>query len=112
MPDLVPIRIALVSVSDQTGLAGLARGLVDLGVNLIAGTSTARHLAEHILPGELVTILRLCRRVLAPGSPVVFVTPNPATLTVGAHTFWTDPGHLRPIPPEAGEIPQPDDPNS
>jgi O-antigen chain-terminating methyltransferase len=31
---------------------------------------------------------------------VVFVTPNPATLTVGAHTFWLDPGHLRPIPAE------------
>jgi SAM-dependent methyltransferase len=60
----------------------------------------ARHLAEHILPGELVEILRQCRRVLAPGSPVVFVTPNPATLTVGAHTFWMDPGHLRPIPAE------------
>jgi len=60
----------------------------------------ARHLAEHILPGELVRILRLCRRVLAPGSPLVFVTPNPATLSVGAHTFWLDPGHVRPIPPD------------
>lgn len=58
----------------------------------------ARHLAEHILPGELVALLREGRRVLAPGSPVVFVTPNVATLTVGAHTFWMDPGHLRPIP--------------
>lgn len=60
----------------------------------------ARHLAEHILPGELVSLLRELRRVLAPGSPVVFVTPNPATLTVGAHTFWLDPQHLRPIPPD------------
>jgi len=60
----------------------------------------ARHLAEHILPGELVEILRSCRRALAPGAPLVFVTPNPKTLTVGAHTFWLDPQHLRPIPPE------------
>ena len=30
----------------------------------------------------------------------MFVTPNPKTLTVGAHTFWTDPQHLRPIPPD------------
>ena len=60
----------------------------------------ARHLAEHVLPGELVEILRACRRALAPGAPLVFVTPNPATLTVGAHTFWLDPQHLRPIPPE------------
>ena len=47
----------------------------------------SRHVAEHILPGELVAVLRECRRVLEPGSPVVFITPNPATLTVGAHTF-------------------------
>jgi SAM-dependent methyltransferase len=60
----------------------------------------ARHLAEHILPGELVALLREGRRVLAPGSPVVFVTPNPRTLTVGAHSFWMDPSHLRPIPPD------------
>jgi SAM-dependent methyltransferase len=60
----------------------------------------ARHLAEHILPGELVDILRACRRALAPGAPLVFLTPNPKTLTVGAHTFWLDPQHLRPIPPD------------
>ena len=60
----------------------------------------ARHLAEHIFPGELVEILRACRRALGPGAPLVFVTPNPRTLTVGAHTFWLDPQHLRPIPPE------------
>jgi SAM-dependent methyltransferase len=60
----------------------------------------ARHLAEHILPGELVEILRACRRALAPHAPLVFITPNPKTLTVGAHTFWTDPQHLRPIPPD------------
>jgi SAM-dependent methyltransferase len=60
----------------------------------------SRHVAEHVLPGELVAMLRECRRALAPGSPVVFITPNPATLTVGAHTFWLDPQHRRPIPPE------------
>ncbi len=60
----------------------------------------ARHLAEHVLPGELVDLLRECRRVLAPGAPIVMVTPNVATLSVGAHTFWLDPSHRRPIPPE------------
>lgn len=58
----------------------------------------ARHVAEHVLPGELIAMLRESRRALQPGSPVVFITPNPATLTVGAHTFWLDPQHRRPIP--------------
>jgi len=77
---------------------GLAH-LRSLGDGAIDGLF-ARHVAEHILPGELVSVLRECRRVLRPGSPLVMITPNPATLTVGAHTFWLDPSHLRPIPPE------------
>lgn len=60
----------------------------------------ARHIAEHVLPGDVVAILRALRRALQPGSPVIFVTPNVANLSVGAHTFWMDPGHLRPIPPD------------
>lgn len=80
-------------------LAEAAEHLASLGDASLDGLY-ARHLAEHILPGELVRILRECRRVLAPGSPLVFVTPNPRTLTVGAHTFWMDPGHIRPIPPD------------
>ncbi|MGH2498795.1 MAG: class I SAM-dependent methyltransferase [Candidatus Limnocylindria bacterium] len=60
----------------------------------------ARHVAEHILPGALVAVLREARRVLAPGSPVVMITPNVSSLSVGAHSFWLDPSHLRPIPPD------------
>jgi len=60
----------------------------------------ARHIAEHVLPGDLVAMLRALRRALQPGSPVVFVTPNVSNLSVGAHTFWMDPSHLRPIPPD------------
>lgn len=59
-----------------------------------------RHLAEHVLPGDLVAMLRGLRRVLRPGAPVVFITPNAASLSVTGHSFWLDPGHLRPIPPE------------
>ena len=58
----------------------------------------ARHLAEHLLPGELVRLVHECRRVLRPGAPIVMVAPDPATLTVGAHSFWLDPQHVRPLP--------------
>ena len=63
-----------------------------------------RHIAEHMLPGDVVEMLRELRRVLQPGAPVVFITPNVATLTVGAHTFWMDPSHMRPIPPDLFEF--------
>jgi SAM-dependent methyltransferase len=58
------------------------------------------HVAEHVFPGKLVEILRQARRVLKPGAPLVMATPNAATLTVSAHTFYLDPSHRRPIPPE------------
>jgi phosphoribosylaminoimidazolecarboxamide formyltransferase/IMP cyclohydrolase len=38
---------ALLSVHDKTGLAEFARGLADLGVELVASGGTATHLAEH-----------------------------------------------------------------
>lgn len=98
--DLDPRMIEAASGDGLDVVAGEAlehlRGLADRSIDGLY----ARHLAEHIFPGELVEILRQCRRVLRPGAPVVFVTPNVANLSVGAHTFWMDPSHLRPIPPE------------
>lgn len=43
---LTPVRRALLSVSDKTGLVDLAAGLVDLGVELISTGGTARVLRE------------------------------------------------------------------
>jgi len=90
-----PCAAAGLDVIEAEGLAHL-RSLPDHSVDGLY----ARHVAEHVLPGQLVAILRECRRVLRPGSPIVFVTPNIRTLTVGAHTFWLDPSHRRPIPPD------------
>ena len=41
------IQRALLSTYDKTGLAEFARGLADLGVELVASGGTADHLAEH-----------------------------------------------------------------
>ena len=45
-----PIRRALISVSDKTGLVEFARALVDLGVEIVSTGGTARELAEAGLP--------------------------------------------------------------
>ncbi len=44
-PDLVPVRRALLSVSDKTGLEALARGLADKGVELVSTGGTAKAIA-------------------------------------------------------------------
>ncbi len=46
MPDLVPLRRALLSVSDKTGLVDLARALASRGVALVSTGGTAKALRE------------------------------------------------------------------
>src|SRR5690606_23436315 len=48
--DRRPVRRALLSVSDKTGLVELARGLHALGVDLLSTGGTARSLREAGLP--------------------------------------------------------------
>ncbi len=45
-----PIRRALISVSDKTGVVDLARGLAARGVEILSTGGTARLLAEHDIP--------------------------------------------------------------
>jgi phosphoribosylaminoimidazolecarboxamide formyltransferase/IMP cyclohydrolase len=45
-PDLVPIRRALLSVSDKTGLVDFARALAHAGVELVSTGGTAKAIAE------------------------------------------------------------------
>jgi phosphoribosylaminoimidazolecarboxamide formyltransferase/IMP cyclohydrolase len=49
-PDAVPVRRALLSVSDKTGLVDFARALADRGVALLSTGGTARALAEAGIP--------------------------------------------------------------
>ncbi len=60
----------------------------------------AVHIAEHVEPGHLLELLYECKRVLRTGRYLVMATPNPRTLTVGAHLFWIDPTHRKPLPPD------------
>ena len=45
-----PIRRALISVYDKTGLAELARGLHEAGVTLVSTGSTAKTIAADGIP--------------------------------------------------------------
>jgi phosphoribosylaminoimidazolecarboxamide formyltransferase/IMP cyclohydrolase len=51
MTDLIPVRRALLSVSDKAGLAELAAALVKHGVELVSTGGTAKALREagHIV---------------------------------------------------------------
>ena len=57
------------------------------------------HVVEHMSTAALAKLLEELARVLRPGGLLIIETPNPENLRVGAHTFWLDPTHVRPVPP-------------
>ena len=44
-------------------------------------------------------LIEHARRVVQPGGVVLFETPNPENLVVGACNFYVDPTHRNPMPP-------------
>ena len=72
------------------------KGLPDQSLHLISGF----HIAEHIAFDELLEIIREAYRVLLPMGVLLLETPNPENLAVGAHTFYMDPSHRHPLPPQ------------
>ena len=59
------------------------------------------HVIEHLNWETLRRVLELSSRALRPGGVVLFETPNPKSLRVGASDFWRDATHVRPVHPDA-----------
>jgi O-antigen chain-terminating methyltransferase len=72
--------------------------LASLGERSLAAI-TAFHLVEHVPTDRLIELIDLSMRALAPGGLLIFETPNPENLIVGASSFYLDPSHLHPLPP-------------
>jgi 2-polyprenyl-3-methyl-5-hydroxy-6-metoxy-1,4-benzoquinol methylase len=68
------------------------------------GAVTAMHVIEHIPFRRLIVLLDEVLRALRPGGVAIFETPNPENLMVGACSFYSDPTHERPLPPEATQF--------
>ncbi|HUN90556.1 MAG TPA: class I SAM-dependent methyltransferase [Burkholderiaceae bacterium] len=71
------------------------RALPAASLDLVSGF----HVVEHLPLDVLLDVVAEARRVLRPGGLAIFETPNPENLQVGAHTFYLDPTHVRPLPP-------------
>jgi len=61
---------------------------------------SAFHLVEHLPFDQVKTLVQEALRVLKPGGLLILETPNPENLVVGATSFYMDPSHLHPLPPE------------
>lgn len=72
------------------------RGLNDSSVLVVSGF----HIAEHLPFDLLQELYAEAYRVLVPSGLLILETPNPENLAVGASSFYMDPTHERPIPPQ------------
>ncbi len=80
--------------AEQAEILSFLRQLPAASVSVL----TAFHVVEHLTFADLMELLDQSVRVLRPGGVAVFETPNPQNISVGAHTFYLDPTHVRPIP--------------
>ncbi len=53
---------------------------------------------EHLPPGRLADMVRLCATRLATGGILAIETPNPECLAIFGTHFYIDPTHTRPVP--------------
>ena len=58
------------------------------------------HLAEHLSFDDLQMMVQEALRVLKPAGLLILETPNPENITVGCSTFYLDPTHDKPLPPD------------
>lgn len=65
---------------------------------------TGFHIIEHLKFEILMKLFEESYRVLKSGGMVIFETPNPENLVIGACDFYIDPTHRNPIPPIAIEF--------
>jgi SAM-dependent methyltransferase len=61
---------------------------------------TAFQVVEHLPFGLLLRMLQEAHRALAAGGVLILETPNPENVEVATRTFWLDPTHVRPLPPQ------------
>jgi SAM-dependent methyltransferase len=70
--------------------------LPDASMAIVSGF----HIAEHLPFADLRKLVEESARVLKPGGLLILETPNPENLRVAGTSFYLDPTHERPLPPD------------
>ena len=86
--------------AEETDALGYLRAVKSESLAVV----TAFHAVERRPMGYFLALMQEAVRVLKPGGLMIVETSNPANLLTGSCHFWTDPAHLRPIPPALMEF--------
>ncbi|MBB6182072.1 methyltransferase domain-containing protein [Pseudorhizobium flavum] len=99
----IDLNVSMVAEARSLGLDVIDGDAIaylrDLPENSLAAV-TGFHIVEHLTFKDLVALFDEARRALMPGGVILFETPNPENLVVGACTFNYDPTHNKPLPPD------------
>ncbi|MGV6876084.1 methyltransferase domain-containing protein, partial [Pseudochelatococcus sp. B33] len=99
--DLSPTMVGICRAKglDATVIDALSalRALPDNSLSVVSGF----HIIEHLPFPILFSVFEETYRALQPGGLMLFETPNPENLLVGAHTFYHDPTHRHPLTPSS-----------
>ena len=72
------------------------QGVASQSLQVVSGFHIVEHLPFEVMTSVVVESLR----VLTPGGLLILETPNPENILVGSKSFYLDPTHEKPIPPE------------
>lgn len=62
------------------------------------------HIIEHLPFEKLIALFDAAYEALCDGGILIFETPNPENLIIGACNFYYDPTHLKPIVPDVAQF--------
>lgn len=62
------------------------------------------HIAEHLPFEQLFELIQIAKEKLVPGGLLILETPNPESIQVGSCSFYLDPTHKHPLPPDLMEF--------
>ena len=72
------------------------KAMDDESYSIVSGFHIAEHLPFEALQGLVAEALRVLRR----GGLLILETPNPENIVVGTTSFYLDPTHRQPLPPD------------
>jgi SAM-dependent methyltransferase len=102
-PSGVDSNVRMVEACLETGLRATHNDLFTYLASVPSASQdivTAFHVIEHLPLALQLSLLSEIRRILRPQGLAFIETPNPENIQVGCHTFFIDPTHTKPLPPE------------
>ena len=103
----IDLNRVMVAKSQELGLDAKEYDVIEYLKTLEAeslSVITGFHIIEHLPFKVLMQMYKESYRVLKKEGMVIFETPNPENIVVGACNFYMDPTHLNPLVPQSSEF--------